>query len=502
MKAKLLHLDPNDDPASARDRIEWAQAPRVALVMPAELVWQSVDYARLQHAAIGLGVELGIVHPLRSQRAVAEEVGLRAFPTPEAAMRQAWPTASRSLPARLSLPRRFVPNTLSRFFPARKPLAAGLKGLLTLFALFVMLGGAAVLSLEARVTLAVPISLISETLPFTLDTRSDRVNLNERIIPARRLDVVVEGQLSTPASGRKDIPRFKARGRVVFFNLLTTPYTVLTNTVLRTTATSTPQRFVTLSAVEVPPGGRAEAEVEALEPGVQGNVGALQINLVEGIAAVAVRVANPEPLKGGGDVTVRTVVKEDYKRLEQALRGQLLEKALEQMRQERDVVANGWIILPETLFVADVQEATFNRFLTEQADSVTLTMRLQVTGLAIDPADLQQVGRALLADRTPPGFRLLALNPTRSEAVEQTADNRVQIRLVMQGVVGPAVDQALVRRTVRGKSIEEAASLLERSYPLRRPPSIYVRPEWLYRLLGRLPLATHRIQIQVDLEPS
>ncbi len=499
MIAKLIALDPNDDPASARDRIEWARAQRVALVMPADLQWRSVDYARLHRAARALGVEVSVVHPSPAQRAMAAEAGLSAFPTPEAAMQQTWENDAFVVPVRRSPPRRFVPNTLSRFFPRPHLLRTAIHALIALVALLAMMSAAALLALEARVTLAVPSMTLTEELPFTLDTRASAVNLSDRVIPAQRVDVIVEGQLSTEATGRKDVPRFKARGRVVFFNSFATPYTVPTNTVVRTTATNVPVRFATLEMAEVPPGGRAEVEVEALEPGTQGNVGALQINLVEGIAAVAVSVANPEPTQGGGNVTVRKVVEDDYNRLRGALREQLLQQALDRMRQDREVVASGWIILPETLFIASVQEETFDRFLTEQADSVTLNLRLQVAGLAIDPNDLQQVAQAILADRTPPGFRLLAINPTRSESVEQTTDNTLQLRLVANGVVATDVDPSLVRRMVRGKSIEEARAILQRAYPLQRPPSIQAQPEWLYRLIGRLPLAAPRIQVRMEL---
>ncbi|GIV83629.1 MAG: hypothetical protein KatS3mg052_0636 [Candidatus Roseilinea sp.] len=134
-----------------------------------------------------------------------------------------------------------------------------------------MAAAALILLPHAKVTLTASSQRISAIVPVTLDTRADRVNLAARTIPATRIDVIVEGRMSTNATGKKSLPSAKARGQVTFTNVLATPFVVPRNTVVRTTATSAPVRFVTLADVEVPPGGRAEVEIEAIEAGPSGN---------------------------------------------------------------------------------------------------------------------------------------------------------------------------------------------------------------------------------------
>ena len=81
------------------------------------------------------------------------------------------------------------------------------------------------------------------------------------------------------------------------------------------------------------------------------------------------------------------------------------------MRNSADVVENGLYVVPDTLFIAEVQDETFDRFVTEEANELKLTLRLQVAGLAVSPGDLDEGVAVLLSfrtesdrDRQGPGF--------------------------------------------------------------------------------------------------
>lgn len=499
MSGRILTLDPNDDVAGATDRLQWAGAQHVLLVFPAEAQWRELDYARLRRAAQSLGVALALVHPRRDQRLAAREAGLVAFASVEQATSARWLPPEHVEPLRrLHPPRRFVPNSLARFFPRRRRIVQIARALVAAAALATVAGAALILAPYARITLVASSQPVQTITLATLDTRATRVNLAERVIPAQRVDVVVEDRLTVQTTGRKDVPKFKARGQVTFVNLLTTPYTVPKDTVVRTTATGAPVRFVTLADVEVPPGGRASVEVEALEEGTRGNVPAYQINRVEGVPALAVTVFNPEPTQGGGDVTVRSVTENDYRRARAALRDRLLQRAAEQMRQDPEVVNGGLVVLPETLFIAGVQDETYDRFITEQADEVTLNMRLQVAGLAIDPRDVRALARDALLKKTPEGFSLLSVDAVRSAVVEEGTGSLTQIYITARGRAGAEIDPEAVRRLARGKTLAEAQIALLRAFPLRQNPRIELEPRWLAG--GRLPLLTMRIEATVERE--
>ena len=73
MIGRIIELDPDDDAASAGDRVEWAKADRVALVMAPGATWRELDFERLKRAGKRLGSEIAIVSGNLHQRLAARE---------------------------------------------------------------------------------------------------------------------------------------------------------------------------------------------------------------------------------------------------------------------------------------------------------------------------------------------------------------------------------------------------------------------------------------------
>lgn len=506
MIGRIVYLLPDDDAASIRDRIAWANADRVILAMGDEanqaiLHLREIDYALIKRAGDQHGAEIAVAHPDSEQRQIARRVGLVAFSCVEDAMREAWIPSDEVEPIQRRVPpRRFAPDTLRRFFPKRNWLLIGLRLIIALTALAAVAGSGLLVAPSAHITLTASSQQLSTIVPVTLDTRATEPDIAARVVPAQRVDVIVEDQFTTPATGAKDVPRARSAGTVTFFNLLATPYVVPKNTVVRTSSASIAIRFVTLQDVEVPGGGRADARIEALEPGPGSNVPANQINRIEGMAALAVRVINQEPTTGGANQTVRAVTEADYRRARNALRDRLVMQALDKMRQDPDVTGNGLFVVPDTLFIADVQDETYDRFITEQADEVTLNMRLQIAGLAVSPAHLASVARQQLASKVPEGFSLLSVSIERGDVAEEGTGRNFVFFMVARGVAGAEIDTNEVRRAVRGKTVGEAQSALLEKFALRSNPIIEVGPDWLTRFINRLPFVTLRITTTIKRE--
>ena len=508
MIGRIIHLSPEDDAASIRDRLEWANADRIVLVVDGSAgdrklkpVQTELDAMLVKRAADQLGAEAAIVSPSLRQRMLARQVGLIAFSRVDDAVRKNWLPPEDVQPIeRQTPPRRFQPRSLRRFFPRRNWLSIGVRTLIGLSALAVLLAAGLALVPTARITLTASSQSLSTIVPVTLDTQAARPNAANRVVPAQRVDAVVEGHIATPTTGAKDIPRFRANGSVTFFNTLGAPYTVPRNTVVRTSSSSVAVRFATLAPVEVPAGGRASAPVQAIEPGPGGNVPANQINRVEGMPSLAVRVTNPAPTQGGGNQTVRSVTEADYRRARSALRAQLLAEALDKLQQNPDVVSNGWYVVPDTLFIAEVQDETYDRFITEQADEVTLNMRLQAGGLAVSPGDLLEAAREALERKVPEGFSLLSARAERGDVAEEGTGPNTVFYLVAEGVAGAEIDENAVRKAVRGLTPGEAQSTLLQRLSLRGNPQITLEPEWFARWINRLPIISLRIDTQVRRE--
>ena len=506
MIGRIVYVTPDDDVAGIRDRVAWANADRVVLVMAGEdgrpaARLREIDWALIQRAAEQHGCEIAVVHPEWSQRRTARQVGLVAFSRIEDAIRRAWIPSDEVEPIeRQTPPRRFAPSSLRRFFPKRDWLMIGVRVIVALGALAIVVGAGLLVVPTAEITLTASSQSLSTIVPVSLDVQATEPDIEARVVPAQRVDVIVEDQFTTPATGAKDVPRQKSAGQVTFFNLLATPYRIPKNTVVRTSSASVAVRFVTLADIEVPGGGRGDVSVEALEQGPGSNVPANQINRVEGMAALAVRVINQSATSGGANETVRAVTEADYRRARNALRDKLVMQALEKMKQDPDVTGNGLFVVPDTLFVADVQDETYNRFISEQADEVTLNMRFQMAGLAVSPSHLAEVARQTLESKVPSGFSLLSVSTERGDVAEEGTGPSTVFFMVAKGIAGAEIDENTVRKEVRGRTVGEAQSVLLQEFSLRSNPVIAIGPDWLTQYFGRLPYVTLRIRTTVRRE--
>ncbi len=498
MVGRIVSLALEDDPAAIADRIEWANASRVIAELPARFHLDEVGWALVKRAADRSGCALAVAAGSRQQRATAQDAGLATFKSVEAAAARNWLDNQALAPVkRARPPRRFSPSSLRRLFPRRNWLSIGTR--IIMASATVAVAAAAVLAVipTAKVTLLASSQQVQTIVPVSLTLQRENASPEKRAILARRVDVIVEDTLGTPTTGQKSIPSFKARGFVTFFNVLTTPYKVPRDTVLRASASGSAARFVTLSEVEVPAGGQQNVAVEAIEVGAEGNVSANTLNVVEGVPAIAVRVSNEAATTGGGGTDVRAVAQDDFRRVRAILRERLLARAAAEMRKDPEVARDGMYVIPDSVFIADTQDETFDRFVTEEANELKLTMRIQVAGLAVAPSDLDAVARSALVSRAPAGFDLLTAQAERGDVAEEGVGTRVEYFMVARGVAGAAIDENAVRKLIRWQTTDDARRLLQTAYRLEGAPTIEISPDWLPAPLKRLPLVPMRIEVSV-----
>jgi hypothetical protein len=264
---------------------------------------------------------------------------------------------------------------------------------------------------------------------------------------------------------------------------------------VRTSSTSYPIRFRTTADVAVPAGGQVTAPIEALEDRV-GNVGAYQINQVEGVAASAVRVINPEPTAGAEPRDARIVMQADYDRVRTQLMRQLLDQAYGAMG---DLLEPPEFLLRQSLRIEAVPKESYTRFVSEQADSVGLDMRLLVSGLAVDVDNAESVAYVSLSRRLPPGYVLVDARFALGEVAEEDiGPGQFTFFVTAQGYAAAVLDTDAAVALVRGQPVAEARERLLAELPLAEPPELAIWPEQL----GRLPLLPLRIDVQVVPQPQ
>jgi hypothetical protein len=272
--------------------------------------------------------------------------------------------------------------------------------------------------------------------------------------------------------------------------LLAQNYVVPAGTVVRTSSTSYPIRFRTTADVALPAGGQATAPIEALEERI-GNVGAYQINQVEGVAASAVRVINPEPTTGAEPKEARVVTQADYDRARSQLIQQLLDQAYVDMGALLEPTE---LLLRESLFIEAAPKESYTRFISEQADTVGLDMRLLVSGLAVDVDNAESVAYIELSQRLPPGYVLVDARFELGEVAEEdVGPGRFTFFVTAHGSAAAALNADRAVDLVRGEPMVEARRRLQEELPLAAPPEMTIWPEGV----TRMPLLPIRIRVKV-----
>jgi len=283
----------------------------------------------------------------------------------------------------------------------------------------------------------------------------------------------------------------------LFTNLLVQDYIVPAGTIVRTSSTSYPIRFRTTADVAVPAGGQATVPVEALMEGV-GNVGAYQINRVEGVVASAVRVINPEPTTGADFTEMRVVIQADYDRARRQLMSQLLDQAYVEMGDLLEEPTQ--VLFRQSLLVVGIPKEAYTRFISEQANEVGLNMRLQVRGLAVDVHNAEAVAYVGLSRHLPPGYVLVDASFELGEVAEEDiGPGWFSSFVTARGYAAAALDTGEAVALIRGQPIASARERLLAEFPLAEDPQVVLWPEWPEHLkwLERMPLLPLRISVQV-----
>ena len=494
----VLELQLQDDLASIRRRLSLLDRGRVALVLPWDIRFLSraLDFDLLRREAKQWQLEIAIVSADPERRSVARGSGVPAFTSVDDARRtEVW--RGRSATSAEPPPCHWwdedvilQPQPVRCQAPWLGWVKLGIRVGIFLLALLVLAGAAYVIVPSAVVTLVPAGQEFTTIVPVSVDPEVEAVNHTDGVIPARRVGIEIEGFAEIETSGLMDVILGRAGGVVLFTNLLAQNYVVPAGTVVRTSSTSYPIRFRTTAEVAVPAGGQATVPVEALEERI-GNVGAFQINQVEGVAASAVRVTNPEPTTGAEPKEARVVTQADYDRVRQQLMHQLLDQAYIDMG---DLLEPTEILLRESLAVQAVPKESYTRFISEQSDTVGLDMRVLVSGLAVDVDNAESVAYINLSGRLPPEYHLVDAGFEVGEVAEEDiGPGRFTFFVTARGYAAAALDPNAAVDIVRGLPVADSRERLVAELPLAEPPQVIVWPE----RLERIPVLPLRIRVEV-----
>ncbi|MEZ4862968.1 MAG: baseplate J/gp47 family protein [Caldilineaceae bacterium] len=521
----ILPINPEATLEAVRRQLAQLHRRHVALMLPEG--WTELDNpARmriLQRQAQFQRCHLGVITRNIATQQAAQAVGIPVFATPAEAEREDWRMrpllpliharrVDAALPEapRWQRPKIVAHESLPRLYRARqqrirseaaylRPLPAWLRLLGNLLAGLLIAAALGFFVLyvipAATITIVPGREPIAVKVQLSANPNLDVPDLEFNQLPARIVETNVEETGTLATTGTRQKATDKARGSVVFSNSSAISVRVPAGTTV-STGTGTAVNFRTTNAVEVPGGfnQRAEVSIEAIEPGIEGNVRANTITEVGSGYQLRLSVSNPAATYGGGSQLARVVTQADRDNLLEELLERAQARAPESLQSA--VVAGEWLS-PESVQTFITAQA-FSAFNDEEAEELELTLRLLVRGVAVDQAVLREALLNSAQNTIPERGKLVAssLVVQREPGVVFT-QGTVQFTMTVGAQYVIPIDPVEVRTAIAGLTPAAAVALVQQRWPVERPPEIYRDPEWF----ATLPKIGNRIQVRLEYDP-
>ncbi len=489
---QIIQINPNDEIATIRDKIQWASAPRVVLYVAHrnKALRDKMNLKLVQRTAIDNAIQIALVARHPETVRLAQEIGLPVFWT----ARSLLPWRKWNSPAPV-----FVPDddgdVLTVVTPSESRmhkdyrLASAIGG-----GIFILVIGTLVLMLlpTAKISIA-PMTdeLAVDHIQISASSNVKSVNITIGQIPARLDTVTLDGSEQLVPSAKKDVPDAKASGTVLFTNRTNQAIHISKGTVVATSS-GAPIRFQTTQDADAAPAARVEVPIQALEGGPNGNVARFTINSIEGPLAVALIALNQNPTGGGTVRRASVVSEEDKKRLEDTLANRFRQEAITKLQGKQ---LENEFLAAETISVT-LDTKTFDKFVDEPADLLTLTAHATAQGLIVNGANANIIALKRLESKLRTGFELLPNSITFVPGGILAADpTSIKFEMNAKGKAAEAIDRFAIANSVRGMTTKEATAWLQQHYSLRREPDFDIKPDWIGS--GRLPFFNFRINVDV-----
>ncbi len=340
---------------------------------------------------------------------------------------------------------------------------------LAALALVVLVGGVGAYVVLPSATILVTPRVEGLTLPaeaVTADPATIAPDVAARFIPAVLVTNEITVSDTFPATGRR-VEETAAKGVVRFSNLdFLRSNTIDAGSIV---STNSGVRFRTAKAVTVPRAdlvgltvfpGRVNVNVTAVEPGTSGNVEPNTIVVVpRGEDPQALKVVNPDAIKGGTHEEFPQVLQEDVDAAVEAMTARA--KADSSTIAVAKAAYPGHTVFEETLRVGEPTPAVEpTTVVGQEIESFDLEMTAQATIVAVDPAPVTTIADTLIRALVEPGYKLVpgSINVSPGAPFVEGQSVRFPVTATAQQV--RVIDPDEVRQLVLGKPLDTARQML------------------------------------------
>jgi len=502
VKTQIIQLEDHDDTVSVRDKMDWSQTPRVLLEWPEDgkILRKRLDLILLERYCSTNGSQLALLTRDRKVIHQAEEAGIPVFQSRSEAQIQPWGKSFREFKRQEIIQQSQQPREFSGF---EKDLPAETKNLPTWASIVVFtLAVAGVLAIGATLLPSATVRLPSEnqyqeiTIPIQAISDQSSVQISG-IIPAQELTITVDGQSSVQATGTIEIPLEYASGEVVFSNLSDKSINIPTDTVLSADNEES-TLYITIEPGRTPDGTGSQIviPIQALKPGIQGNLPANMITRINQEVGADLSVINPVPTTGGTNISVPAPNESDHQRAKTDLMLSLTEMAQD---EALGILEPDDILISKKPEVVEILDITADPELGSAGNELVLTSSIQFRIIYTSADDLdklaeQTINALFSGGAFSPDFDTVRLTQITDPLLG--FDQVARWKMLVAWNESRVFDQEKVIRNVLGKKPAEAEEILQDSFELTNLPEIEINPSWWFRI----PVLPFRIRVIGEIE--
>jgi hypothetical protein len=391
----------------------------------------------------------------------------------------------------------------------KSPRPAGrIRKIVTVFAvaigILIVLGAAAFGALyyipKAEVVLTLsPIPLVKE-IPVVVDAGAEEVAAATGTVPGTSQAVEENGTKSAPATGTAIVGE-KAKGTLTFINCTGTPVTFAAGAQIKAEGTSTTYTLdaaiADVPAISGSNCGTKTGSVTATKIGTASNKEeGTEFDFSSGLNEPSYNVIadSGQSLSGGTSQEVTIASADDQSKLLTDLQKELVTKAKETIRSQSGIDE----VVVEAAIKTEVVEKKYSHAVGEQAENVTLTLKIKLTTVTYKGTDIQDLISQTLSSLVPSGFTLFPGETAIEPLNPVLSGKKLTFRAKVSAEVIPDIDAEKIKNDLAGRNAGSARDYLNslsdvNAYELVLWPNL---PE----SLQRIPKNTERITITLVTE--
>lgn len=328
-----------------------------------------------------------------------------------------------------------------------------------------------------------PIPLVKE-IPVGADTAASEVDAEKGLVPGTLQVVEESGTKSKPATGTATVGE-KAKGTI-------TVNSIGDETCIKGTKFKEDDSglvFLTDAAFSIGNSETKDIEVTAEKIGSPYNlaVGKHFLKISGCTPGNSIEANNADPFTGGTSQQVTVAAAADQTKLLTDLKKELIEKAKETIHSEAGIDE----VIVDAAIKTEVVEKTYSHVVGEQADNVSLELKIKLTAITYKGADIQELVSQSLATLVPSGFALFP-GETQIEPLDpKLGKTKLTFQAKISAQVVPQIDQEKIKNDLAGRNPESALTYLGslediNAYELKLWPNLPSSLQRIPRSMGRI----------------